>query len=312
MASKIPVELLIGVTITLLIVSVFLLQGDKTEGFQTQGYTTKDLDIQTCPANSKEIQTAKGLTICCTGDNVDGKCSGKNICAKSPNEEGIPVCIEYWRTYFSEKGIQLCPANMPNYFEDVTNAQAEKGCSASGIQQEGKAPQNAAMRRCRIYNTEAENRSKADSCYLERERLKIQCPVVNGKSPEATAQVDKATNTFNYFFCSYPVEPDNTPAQCNDEKTIKAYYDRTRPNWRTTSPIEVEDALCKNYIVRRQKYKEEQRRLAEERRRREAAEANARRFRSLFDRFRNLFNRGRQDNSRLQQQLDDANRNCRR
>lgn len=266
MASKVPVELLIGVTITLLIVSAFLLQRDKSEGFATQGYSTDSLKIEACPVNTKEFNTAKGLTVCCAGDNLDGKCSGKNICAKSPNEEGIPICVDYWRSYFKDKSNQLCPVTMPNYFEDVINLQNPKGCSASGIVEKGNAPKTHGQKRCSVYNTEAQNRFYADSCYLEKERLKIQCPVINGKSPEAIAQIDGKTNTFNYFYCSYPVEPDNTPAQCNDEKTIKAYYDHTRPNWRTTSPIEVEDALCKNYIVRRQKYKEEQRRLEEERR----------------------------------------------
>lgn len=267
MASKVSLELLIGVTITLIIVSVFLVQRSTSEGFATQGYSTASLKIEACPINTKEFNTAKGITVCCTGDNLDGKCSAKTICTKSPNEDGYPVCIDYWRSHFAEKGAQLCPANMPNYFEDVGNGLAEKGCSASGIQEEGKAPTNLAMKRCTIYENEKDNRSKADSCYLEKERLKIQCPVVDGKSPEAAAQIDLNKNTFNYFYCSYPVEPDNTPAQCNDEETIKAYYDRTQPNWRTTSSIEVEDAVCKNYIVRRQKYKEEQRRLAEERRR---------------------------------------------
>jgi len=275
MASKVPVELLIGVTITLLIVSVFLLQRDKTEGFETQTHPTDILEITTCPTNTKVVQITEGKTDCCDSTELGGKCSGKIICTQSPNPNNeykdkngnpIPECQQYWRSYFKEKGIQLCPANMPNYFEDVSDGQKEKGCSASGIKKEGNVPSNPAMQRCRVYPSEADNRSKADSCYLEKERLKIQCPVVNGKSPEAIAQIDKLTNTFNYFYCSYPVEPDNTPAQCNDEKTIKAYYDRTRPNWRTTSPIEVEDALCKNYIVRREKYKEEQRRLEEERR----------------------------------------------
>lgn len=262
MASS--VHVLIGITILLLLVCLVGASSTKTEGFAIQRYSTESLTIETCPLDTKEMNVQKGLTVCCTGDKIDEKCSAKSICAKSPNEDGIPICVDYWRSYFQTKGNDLCPATMPNYFEDVRNPRSLKGCSASGIQTNGRAPTNVAMKRCRIYQTEAENRSKADSCYLEKERLKIQCPVVNGKSPEATAQLDK--NTFNYFYCSYPVEPDNTPAQCNDEKTIKAYYDRTRPNWRTTSPIEVEDALCKNYIVRRQKYKDEQRRLEEERR----------------------------------------------
>ena len=310
MASKVPIELLIGVTITLIIVSILLLPRGKTEGFATQQYSVMNLDIQTCPIHTNEIQSAKGKTDCCTGDMVDGKCNGNTFCTKSPAYNGIPTCIDAWRQHFKTKGFDLCPGNMPNYFEDVTKPAARKGCSVSGILVNGKAPINLAMKQCTIYGTEQDNRFKADSCYLEKERLKIQCPVVNGRSPEATAQIDAKTNTFNYFYCSYPVEPDNTPAQCNDEKSIKTYYDKTRPNWRTTSTIEVEDALCKNYIVRRNKYKEEQRRLAEERRRREAAEAESRKWRGLFDRFRNLFNRGKTDNSRLQQQLDDAKRKC--
>lgn len=310
MASKDYLSLLIGVTIILLVVSFFLYPKNQVEGFATQrSYSVNDLEISACPTYTNEIQTAKGKTDCCTGELIDGKCNAKTFCTKSPKYDNVPTCIEAWRQYFRKKGIDFCPATMPNYFEDVRNPQAMKGCSASSIVKDGKTFTDGTKKRCQIYATEALNKSKSDSCYLEKERLKIQCPVVNGRSPEAMMMLNVVNKNFNYFYCQYPFEI-GMPDRCYDKKTVMAFQDAVNPNWRMQSNAlaQVNDDTCDNYIAKRQRIRAELDRLAEERRRREAAEAKYRALWSRFQSFFSRFKRQESNNNRLQQQLDDANR----
>ncbi len=103
MASQMTLVFLISVTVTLLVVSYFLLKQEKTEGFETQNtYSVESLEINTCPSYASEIQTAKGSTDCCQGDAVDGKCNGTTFCTKSPAYLGVPSCVDKWRQYFKD------------------------------------------------------------------------------------------------------------------------------------------------------------------------------------------------------------------
>lgn len=308
MISKSVVWGFLLLTLAALGVCFYLLQGDVSEGFQA-GYTVRSLEINVCPLGANEIQTARGYTDCCRGDLLDGKCNGTTFCTKSPAYEKIPSCQDAWRKYYDRKGKQMCPRTIPNYYEDVLNPNAIKGCSVSPIQRDGKQPTNGSLRKCRIYATQTDNQTKADSCYLEKERLKIRCPAVNGRSPVPEMRKTPNTNNFELFFCQYPFEIE-IPDRCVDEKTAFAHMDRTNPSWRNSS-TQVESLRlqsCRNYISERNKAFDRKRRLEEERRRRLAAEERARKAERAASWFRGLWNKIRGAASKLQQQLDDARR----
>lgn len=300
---------LISVTIVLLLVCFSLFRQEKEEGFANPVYTVKNLEINACPTFAPEVQTAKGKTDCCQGELIDGKCNASTFCTKSPAYDSVKGCVDTWRTYFQKKSTDLCPATMQNYYEDITKPNSLKGCSAGPILKDGKAPQSGTAKQCKIYPTEVENLTKTDSCYLEKERIRIQCPVVNRSSPTASMQVDPVSKKFQYFFCQYPLEL-GLPDKCFDKKTFYLHYDATRRNWRTEKgTFELaQKNICDNYIVERNKAKELNDRLERERREREAAQARLRALQSRFNSFMNLFKRNQQNSSRLQQQLDEANR----
>lgn len=306
MAVQINPILFVVITLVVLGIVLSLMQRKETEGFQTN---VSSLVIHACPTFASEIQTAKGSTDCCQGDMVDGKCNGTTFCTKSPAYPGVPACIDKWREYFTQKSNEVCPASMPNYYEDVLKPNSRKGCSASTATKDGKLPSNASAKQCRIYATELENRTKADSCYIERMRLNIQCPVVNGASPLPTAQINKSTNTFEFFFCQYPFEI-NIPDRCFDKASAQLYFDRTNPNWKTNSALSesLRDQFCENYVSRRNKAREEAQRLEAERRAREAAEQARKQFEDAMRRAQEDARRRADEASRLQQQLDEANR----
>ena len=314
MASKITLVFLITVTVTLLGASYFLWKGEamqEVEGFQTQAYSVNDLDINLCPSYTTEIQTAKGSTDCCQGDMVDGKCNGTTFCTKSPAYPGVKICVDKWREYFRDKAISLCPTTMPNYFENVINKNALKGCSAGPIVTDGSLPKDRFARQCRIYPSEEDNRRKADSCYVEKLRTRIQCPVVNSQSPSPTLQrwSWQDNSLLAFFTCNYPFEP-NIPLLCYDKSSVEKYWDMAVPNWRTTPgyPQWLQLNSCDNYIQAREEARREAERLERERRAREEAERRAREEAERRRRAEEEARRREQESSRLRQQLEEANR----
>jgi hypothetical protein len=315
MASKnILLTVLIPVTVALLVGCYFMYREESVEGFQTQRYTVNDLDINLCPSFATEIQTSKGSTDCCQGDMVDGKCNGTTFCTKSPAYPGVKACVDKWREYFKEKGDTLCPTTMPNYFEDVMKKGAVKGCSAGPIVVDGSLPKDGSARQCKVYDSEQENKTKADSCYIEKMRARIRCPVVNNQSPTALLNRMwwKDNSLFAFFTCDYPFEL-GMPDKCWDRTSIESYFDQAIPNWRTQQFYMdwLNKHTCGNYINLRNASREEANRLQAEKAAREAAE---RARREEEDRRRKAEEDARKkadEASRLQQQLDEANRRLR-
>lgn len=254
MASKISLAFLITVTTVLLIASFFLVRKYKstTESF-TAPYSVQNLSINTCPTFASEIQTAKGTTDCCSGDLIDGKCNGNTFCTKSPEHDGVPTCLVAWRDYFTKKGQEVCPASMPNYFENIKNNTAPKGCSAGPIYEDGMLPKDGTAKQCKIYAEEKDNLFKIDSCAVEKLRASVQCPAVNGFSPSATLYINPTQpDTFIVILCEYPLEP-NMPTFCADKKSLENYFDSIFPNWRNYQRWvdDVKNISCDNYLTLR-------------------------------------------------------------
>jgi hypothetical protein len=192
---------------------------------------------------------------------------------------------------------------MPNYFEDLRNTSAPIGCSASPVREDGSNPQNMGSPRCRIYKTENENRTKMDSCFIEKEKIKIRCPphFVSG----FTSTVDKVPVTvrgerqFGFFVCNY-VNPMGQRTSCNDDKTVLSHWDRENPNWRTNRSryTLLESISCRTFTERERVKEMERRRLEELRRQAEEARRRAederRRREQMGNRFRGFFDRFRQ------------------
>lgn len=313
MASQMTLVFFITVTLTLLCVSYFLVKEgvSENEGFQPQPYSVNDLDINLCPTYTTEIQTAKGSTDCCQGDMVDGKCNGATFCTKSPAYPGVKACADKWREYFKDKGTKVCPPTMPNYFENIQNKNALKGCSAGPIVADGSVPKDRGAKQCRIYASEDDNLKKADSCYVERLRSRIQCPVVKSNSPAPSLQrwSWKDNSLLAFFTCNYPFEP-NMPIVCYDKASVEKFWDASVPNWRTN--IQYSEWLkanaCENFLVTREQSRKEAERLEAERRAREAAERARQQEVERRKRAEDEAKRRAEETRRLQQQLDESNR----
>lgn len=271
------------------------------EGFTTTP-STNAISLNFCPSWAPQSQTARGNTDCCEGDLVDGKCNGKTFCTISPPHDGVPTCVDAWRQYYDQKSKSLCPTTMPNYFEDQKNKQAVVGCSASLTETDGSKPKNGAAARCRIYKTEKENREMRDSCFVEKGKLAVQCPVFSGYSSkvELVSQGDK----FGSYVCSY-VNPLGQRNSCNDEKSLIAMWDRQNPNWRMESAkfTQLENLSCRTFLDRERKKELERQRLEAARRQ---AEEERRKREAMANRFRGFFNRFKQSSQNTLNRLKQA------
>ena len=308
MASKLTLFFLISTTVALLIVSYFLVKQGRREGFENPSYSVKNLNITMCPTYTTEIQTAKGNTDCCQGDMVDGKCNGTTFCTKSPAYADIPSCVDKWRSYFTEKSTSTCPPSMPNYYEDVTNSAAPKGCSAGAITEDGKMPKDTLSKQCKIYTSEEDNKTKPDSCHNEKLRALFQCPVVNGSSPTPSWSLD-TPDTVAYIKCDYPFEL-GVPQTCAEKTTLEAYATKRNPNWRTSTlaSSQVNELSCDNYITLRNSSAAANNKLETEMKARADAEAAAKASADARAQADAAAKKSAEDASRLQQQLDEANR----
>lgn len=142
-----------------------LIRNEKKEGFTS---LLNDLNISTCPANTTTfVDKVSGASMCCEGTIVDGRCNGRILCSLAGkslgNSSPYPSCSDYMYALLEQKGAGRCPPGLPNYFENQRTG--IRGCCASARMSDGSAPRDANDRKCRLYPTEVEERTRADSCY---------------------------------------------------------------------------------------------------------------------------------------------------
>jgi hypothetical protein len=275
MNTKLTIVLIAIVSIVILLYySSSLFPTEKAE----EGFVNTTLQIHFCPLTAPVVQTASGNTDCCEGDLLDGKCKGNVICTQSPSHDSIPTCTEYWRKYFSKKSSDVCPPGMTNYFEDIKSTSKPKGCSESPTLTDGTGPSDSSAPKCRVYNTPDDNKSKPDSCYVEKLKGKIRCPILSDAASTEIRIANGYGNKFAFFYCIYTSNV-GIPSFCGDDKTYSSYLDVVAPNWRTSQwASQTLESMCSNFIEARNRNSREaqNRRLEDERRKREQTEKELR------------------------------------
>jgi hypothetical protein len=121
-----------------------------------------------CPANTVTyVEKVSGARLCCDGTIVNGSCNGRVACSLAGKSLGTsgqyPSCSDYMAAYLEQKGAGRCPPGLPRYFENGKTG--VRGCCAGARKPDGSGPLDANDRRCRLYPTEVEERTREDSCY---------------------------------------------------------------------------------------------------------------------------------------------------
>ena len=139
------------------------------EGFATQHKS--DLNITKCPAGSVSYINNVGITLCCDGNILNGKCNGSTLCSLSEATSTAPTCTEWMDAYLEQKGADRCPRSMSNYFESADGNMM--GCTSGKRNKDGTGPLKsdisdsscgATPNFCRIYPQKADDEGKLDSC----------------------------------------------------------------------------------------------------------------------------------------------------
>ena len=84
----------------------FTTEPRKEEGFVG---SLDDLQVSSCPANSKQFIDGNGVVLCCDGAVTDGQCQGKTICSLSEGSAKYPTCSTWMAAYLNEKGVTDAP-----------------------------------------------------------------------------------------------------------------------------------------------------------------------------------------------------------
>lgn len=148
-------------------------QFTNTEGFSNGDGETLDIKITTCPADTTSYVDGGGRTVCCEGNVINGKCSGKNVCSLSEAIAGLPTCSAWLDAYLENKGAKRCPPSMKNYYENKGATQA--GCTAGHRNAQGTAPSSTTNKFCTLYRSEQDELLKRDSCTNQKILEEAKC-----------------------------------------------------------------------------------------------------------------------------------------
>ena len=148
-------------------------QFSSVEGFALGDSNTLDIKITTCPADTASYVDGGGRTVCCEGNVVNGKCSGKNVCSLSEAIDGLPTCSAWLDAYLENKGAMRCPPSMKNYYENKAARQA--GCTAGHRNAQGTAPGSTSNKFCTLYQSANDELIKRDSCTNQKILEEAKC-----------------------------------------------------------------------------------------------------------------------------------------
>ncbi len=199
------------------------------EGFQSPS-PTSELQLTTCPADSKSYIDNDGRTVCCQGSIENGKCVGRPICTLSEVGKDLPTCNTWYAALLEERGRDRCPASMTNYFE---GGKMGRGCTAGKRNKDGTAPDLSSAKFCKLYTTEKDELLNEDSCSNQKLLEQTVCPVPNAKKkltkwhPNIPQQVQ----------CEFINPTNGLPSWCSEDVSTFAQHQYAAktgviaPNW---------------------------------------------------------------------------------
>jgi hypothetical protein len=189
---------------------------DVKEGFQS-GSVTSDLQIRTCPADSKSFIDNNGRTVCCQGSVENGKCLGNLICTLSEAGKDLPTCNTWYSALLDERGRDRCPALLPRYFE---GGKLGRGCTSGKRNKDGTGPDISSAKFCKLYTTEKDELLKEDSCTNQKMLEEVQCPVPNAKKRFSRWH----PNIPPEIYCDFVNPSNGLPISCAEDTTAYAQH----------------------------------------------------------------------------------------
>lgn len=120
--------------------------------------------LQSCPSGFTSFYNQNSDMICCDGQILANKCLGNTQCILNGNGTNeLPNCVNLLQGQYKQKGNDICPLSMPEYFEDTSKK--TKGCTNGPLNQTMTGPKSSTQPSCVIYSDWNQNMISGDSCY---------------------------------------------------------------------------------------------------------------------------------------------------
>jgi len=185
------------------------------EGFDNPS----NIQIRTCPVNSKRFINDRGFSMCCKGQIEAGHCDGEQICSLSEAVGNIPTCSTWYAAYLLERGTGLCTEDKPNYYE---NLDGSSGCTSGSLTPAGDASANPSSQSCIIYGNTIDDTGKANSCLNARYLETSMCFTNNSPAAKKSLIEQSGGSKPALVSCSYgnSASLDETTGTCYTDNSI--------------------------------------------------------------------------------------------
>lgn len=244
------VILIVLITILLIAIKYFNMYNPKKESFTNENSEINDLNdyyLEACPAGLTGFYDKNGYMNCCAGEILGEKClSDKKCVLYSKDINGTPSCIKMILEEYKQKGLQVCPSSMKNYFEgkDI------KGCTSGNLNTTLNGPRNPSQRKCTIYKTEKENFTKVDSCQNQKLLDETECFGNECKK----MLVDFSNKSLPPVVLLTFIDNLGMVRMAYNKKSLINYFNSTNKNWREWFNIDKNlyvDSVAKAYYIDR-------------------------------------------------------------
>lgn len=201
----------------------------KDEGFTTQSTLSDTLyNITMCPGVTKSYVAKNGDNLCCDGNPAGTECEGVTVCTLSNinTAKKIPSCASYLRKYYNQKALQLCPKDLPQYYEDSAGIGF---CTNDRINKEMNAPHSTTASKCSVKATD----SDPTSCKVLRALDVMHCP-----SPGCIKQAVALARGAPLVLQANFIDASKVSHACYDKASYFRYWEAILgPDWKSKVDI---------------------------------------------------------------------------
>lgn len=234
MATNLSIcALLVGLVIIVMIRLYY--QAVTEEAFQASPPPSQQ-QLTFCPLKTNPFTNSAGDTVCCDGTVKGNACQGSSVCALS-NRSTMPSCTQMLQDYYNIQSGKMCPASMPNYYENEQGVAV--GCTASALDATMTRPLVTTQPGCTIYANQSDNLANQGSCYNQSALAAAQCFGIDcTKTLSLQPNVGLALVTLEFG------DTEGHRHTCYTADTYSAYLNKTKPNWQKTFDLSKSIKIC--------------------------------------------------------------------
>jgi hypothetical protein len=224
------------VLICIIIGLIALIQYNSKENFDNPNLQNSQSYLTSCPSGYNSFYDKDGSTMCCSGEIVANMCSN-NIQCTLTGSGAISNCTQFIAKDYVAKAKDVCPASMPNYYEN--RGKQIKGCTSGKLNQTMDGLATTSQPSCKIYDTPEHDMQALDSCFNQKEMDAFPCFGQNCKKTMTQNTVGTPVQITVSFS-----DDKGIPRSGITRASMKRFLDATMPNWKDKMSLETNIAVA--------------------------------------------------------------------